>query len=112
MRATSNSWQLSFRVSQIPHSNLNSCEEMESDLEQATEQTQLLPRAANQRRASRIAQDEVLASHLSKEEQSLRGTPIGERLPYNDYATIDWLRDLVRYLVSIANSHTHILISY
>ncbi|KAK0115400.1 hypothetical protein ONS96_013856 [Cadophora gregata f. sp. sojae] len=31
-----------------------------------------------------------------KHEQELAGTAIGERLPYNDYTTIDWLHDLIK----------------
>ncbi len=38
----------------------------------------------------------VMSSAISKEEQALGGMAIGERLPYNDYTTIDWLHDLVR----------------
>jgi chloride channel 3/4/5 len=37
----------------------------------------------------------IISSHLPKEEQLLVHTAIGERLPYNDYTTIDWLHDLV-----------------
>ena len=37
----------------------------------------------------------VVSSAVSKEEQALGATAIGERLPYNDYTTIDWLHDLV-----------------
>jgi chloride channel 3/4/5 len=37
----------------------------------------------------------ILSSAVSKAEQALSGTAIGERLPYNDYTTIDWLHDLV-----------------
>jgi len=37
----------------------------------------------------------IISSHVSKEERELAGTAVGERLPYNDYATIDWLHDLV-----------------
>jgi chloride channel 3/4/5 len=37
----------------------------------------------------------IVSSHVSKEEQELGGTAVGERLPYNDYTTIDWLHDLV-----------------
>lgn len=39
-----------------------------------------------------------LASAISKDEQALHLTSkaIGERLPYNDYTTIDWLHDLVK----------------
>lgn len=38
----------------------------------------------------------IISSQLSKEEQLLSDTAVGERLPYNDYTTIDWLHDLVR----------------
>ncbi len=37
----------------------------------------------------------IVSSAVTKEEQALGGTAIGERLPYNDYTTIDWLHDLV-----------------
>jgi chloride channel 3/4/5 len=37
-----------------------------------------------------------LSSHISKDERALHSTPLGERLPYNDYTTIDWLHDLVK----------------
>lgn len=49
---------------------------------------------------SRIQQQDeassYVASHVTKEEQALSGSTIGERLQYNDYTTIDWLHDLVR----------------
>ena len=69
--------------------------------ETADEQTQLLdPRVAElsgQERGNRRGEDatSITSSHLSKEEQALSATAIGERLPYNDYTTIDWLHDLV-----------------
>lgn len=72
---------------------------MSHDPEQATERSRLLLSVPNDRRLSAIQQDEdghsIFSSHLSKEEQALSSTPIGERLPYNDYTTIDWLHDLV-----------------
>ena len=37
----------------------------------------------------------IISSNLTKEEQHLAGSTVGERLPYNDYTTIDWLHDLV-----------------
>lgn len=68
---------------------------MPPDLE-ANEQSHLLPR---DRRVSLLQQGEdaesILGSHVSKEEQLLSDTAVGERLPYNDYTTIDWLHDLV-----------------
>jgi chloride channel 3/4/5 len=40
---------------------------------------------------------------VSKEELALGETAIGERLPYNDYTTIDWLHDMVRILFYIGS---------
>lgn len=73
---------------------------MASDLEHANERTRLLYHVANDRRLSAIQQDEdaqsIISTHISKAEQALSATPVGERLPYNDYTTIDWLHDLVK----------------
>jgi len=73
--------------------------EMPADLEHANERTQLLFHLANDPRLSAIQQDQdahsIISSHVSKAEQALSATPVGERLPYNDYTTIDWLHDLV-----------------
>jgi len=78
-----------------------------SQNEEATEHTHLLdPRIAQlsgrkSRRGSHRVDDlapdaaSIISSHVSKEEQELAGTAVGERLPYNDYTTIDWLHDLV-----------------
>ncbi|KAF2031989.1 chloride channel-like protein 3 [Setomelanomma holmii] len=38
----------------------------------------------------------IISSSVTKEEQHLAGSTVGERLPYNDYTTIDWLHDLVK----------------
>ena len=68
------------------------------DLEQSIERTALLHHVANDRRLSAIQRENdtpSILSQVSKEEQALSTTPIGERLPYNDYTTIDWLHDLV-----------------
>ncbi|KAL1847107.1 hypothetical protein Daus18300_014047 [Diaporthe australafricana] len=42
--------------------------------------------------------ESLLASSISKDEQALHASSkaLGERLPYNDYTTIDWLHDLVK----------------
>lgn len=70
--------------------------------EEANEHTHLLdPRVAElrNRKQSALSREEatsIISSHVSKEEQELAGTAVGERLPYNDYTTIDWLHDLVR----------------
>ena len=37
----------------------------------------------------------IVKSHVSVSEQKLADSAVGERLPYNDYTTIDWLHDLV-----------------
>ncbi|KAL2051760.1 hypothetical protein ABVK25_007916 [Lepraria finkii] len=73
---------------------------MPQDEEQATERAKLLYHAANDRRLSAVQQEEeaqsLIGSHVSKDELALHNSPVGERLPYNDYTTIDWLHDLVK----------------
>ncbi|TVY50090.1 H(+)/Cl(-) exchange transporter [Lachnellula occidentalis] len=75
--------------------------------EEANEHTQLLdPRVAElsgHRRGSTRSNavqledaSSIISSHLSKGERALAETAIGERLPYNDYTTIDWLHDLIK----------------
>lgn len=70
---------------------------MAGDQEHADERAPLLPRGS---RLTSTAHDteaaSIISSHISKEEQVLGETAVGERLPYNDYTTIDWLHDLVR----------------
>lgn len=55
--------------------------------------------AANRPSYKSFARDEeansIIKSHVTKEEQEMSASAIGERLPYNDYTTIDWLHDLV-----------------
>lgn len=84
------------------------------DVEQATERTHLLARLVQDRRLSAVQHEtdagSTISTHVSKEEQLLSTTSIGERLPYNDYTTIDWLHDLVsrlklRAVYSTANKH-------
>lgn len=74
---------------------------MGPNLEHNDETTRLL---ASDRRLNNLRREEdaesIISSHLSKEEQALSETAVGERLPYNDYTTIDWLHDLVRILNS------------
>ncbi|OCK80268.1 chloride channel-like protein 3 [Lepidopterella palustris CBS 459.81] len=73
---------------------------MAPDDEAATERTHLLYGVANDRRLSVLQQDEearsIIASAVTKNEQHMSGSTVGERLPYNDYTTIDWLHDLVK----------------
>lgn len=69
------------------------------DFQHATERTNLLFPLAHDRRLSEVQQEadaeSLISTHVSKEEQLLAATSVGERLPYNDYTTIDWLHDLV-----------------
>ena len=73
---------------------------MPQDEEQATERTKLLGHIAHDGRLNTLQQEEearsLIGSHVSKDEQALHNSLVGERLPYNDYTTIDWLHDLVR----------------
>lgn len=102
--ADQRAWKGGFYLQDVIHfiihrGNLVVAAGMPTDEEQANERTQLLLHVANDRRLSIIRQEDaysVLSSHLSKEERALSSTPVGERLPYNDYTTIDWLHDLVR----------------
>ena len=72
-----------------------------ADEEHANEHTHLLRagKRLNGGRLSIIQHEEdaesIIASHVSKEERMLADQAVGERLPYNDYTTIDWLHDLV-----------------
>jgi hypothetical protein len=79
---------------------------MPPDPEQATERTKLLYHVANDRRLSAVLQEDeaqsIIGSYVSKDEQALASAPVGERLPYNDYTTIDWLHDLVKFLDAVA----------
>lgn len=73
----------------------------ERDNEHVNEHSSLLPKPYARKRsrlqsiAAEIDGESIVSSHISKEEQALGETAIGERLPYNDYTTIDWLHDLV-----------------
>ncbi len=61
---------------------------------EVNEHTRLLQTDLGDRRLSHLSLEDVssfVASHVTKEEQALGGSTIGERLPYNDYTTIDWL---------------------
>lgn len=75
---------------------------MPVDEESATERTALLYQVANDYRISQLQheQDEetrsIISSVVTKDELQMGGSTVGERLPYNDYTTIDWLHDLVR----------------
>ncbi|KAF1951465.1 chloride channel-like protein 3 [Byssothecium circinans] len=75
---------------------------MPANDEEANERTALLHPISNDPRLSQLQHEHdeeiasVISSHVSKEEQDMAGSPVGERLPYNDYTTIDWLHDLVK----------------
>ena len=51
--------------------------------------------------------ESLLSSAVSKDERALlTATQVGERLPYNDYTTIDWLHDLVKDSVRHRRIHS------
>jgi len=61
---------------------------------EVNEHTRLLHTSLRDRRLSHQPLEDAssfVASHVTKEEQALGGSTIGERLKYNDYTTIDWL---------------------
>lgn len=80
------------------------------DIEHDTEHTHLLSYQAQDRRLSAVRRqadaESLVSTHISKEEQLLSTTSIGERLPYNDYTTIDWLHDLVKDSFRSRSIHT------
>jgi len=43
----------------------------------------------------------IISSMISKEEEALGNTAVGEILPYNDYSSIDFLHDVVFSPISI-----------
>ena len=63
------------------------------------ERSPLLQPRDDRRLSKLVRQDEeassMIKSHFSIEEQKLADNPVGERLPYNDYTTIDFMHDLV-----------------
>ncbi|XPS97967.1 hypothetical protein M3J09_007183 [Ascochyta lentis] len=71
---------------------------MPSDLEAAAEHTPLLhdPGLSQLQHEQDLETASTISTTLSKEEQQLPDSTVGERLPYNDYTTIDWLHDLVK----------------
>jgi chloride channel 3/4/5 len=72
-------------------------------MEGPTERTHLLPKSLG----ARLGDDLETRSHfsgVSKEEGALAATAVGERLPYSNYTTIDWLHDLVSFVHSHPSS--------
>lgn len=65
----------------------------EEAIRRGHERTALLRAHAGGRRGDEARS--IVSSAVSKDELALGGTAAGERLPYNDYTTIDWLHDLV-----------------
>lgn len=65
---------------------------MADSQKQMNERTQLL---RHSERGPADDAESIISSHVSRDEQMLGETAVGERLPYNDYTTIDWLHDLV-----------------
>ncbi|KAL1306923.1 hypothetical protein AAFC00_005566 [Neodothiora populina] len=65
------------------------------------ESSPLLPARQQDRRLSRLVQQDeeassMVKSHVTVDEQAMGESTVGERLQYNDYTTIDWLHDLVK----------------
>lgn len=64
------------------------------------ERSPLLGQNGDRRLNKLMQQDEeassIIKSHVTADEMKMGDTAIGERLPYNDYTTIDFLHDLVR----------------
>lgn len=80
---------------------------MALDEERATERSPLVLRNHDARLNALQHEDDaqsIILSHVSKDEQALSATPVGERLPYNDYTTIDWLHDLVRPALAVCEA--------
>jgi hypothetical protein len=69
----------------------------DTDTDTASPHSHLQDRRISSLRAHEhdIEADSIISSHVSKEEQALAETAVGERLGYNDYTTIDWVHDLV-----------------
>ncbi|MCJ1441209.1 MAG: hypothetical protein MMC23_001695 [Stictis urceolatum] len=69
------------------------------DVEQADEHTSLLQphdRRLGELQGQPEDAQSILSSHVSKDELAMGTSTVGERLPYSDYSTIDWLHDLVK----------------
>ena len=72
---------------------------MPQDPDVANEWTRLLYHITNERQLSQLQQQDeearsIISPAVTKDEQHMSGSTVGERLPYNDYTTIDWLHDL------------------
>ena len=67
--------------------------------EDASERSALLSQVASDRQvktAEDAAQKRRRRPQLSRDDRELGETTVGEILPYNDYATIDWMHDLAK----------------
>ena len=62
---------------------------------QSNEDTPLLSASPDRRRQDEEASS-ILQSCVTKDELLMSGNPVGERLPYSSYTTIDWLHDLIK----------------
>ena len=74
---------------------------MPQDPDAANDRTRLLYHVTNKRQLSQLQQQDdeawsTISVTVTKDEQHMSGSTVGERLSYNDYTTIDWLHDLVR----------------
>jgi chloride channel 3/4/5 len=60
-----------------------------------SETTALLAPVHARQRLDSDAESRSHVSRITREESALAATALGERLPYNNYTSIDWLHDLV-----------------
>lgn len=68
---------------------------------EVNERSPLLQADGDRRLSKLVQRDEdassMVKSHVTVEEAKMADTTVGERLPYNDYTTIDQLHDLVNH---------------
>ena len=71
---------------------------MESDAQYVCATNASLSNGTPQTRPSNVAarEDVEVGSFTGDPEATLKHDSTGERLPYNDYTTIDWMQELVR----------------
>ncbi|KAK7561730.1 hypothetical protein BKA81DRAFT_403448 [Phyllosticta paracitricarpa] len=81
-------------------------------MSQSTSAPTFFPPTANTRSLDEIRYHEpsesLASSAVTTEEQQLMSSSaVGERPPYNDYTTIDWLHDLVKESYRYRRLHSH-----
>jgi hypothetical protein len=86
-----------------------------AESEEPHERSRLLSTASivARRAVHDVERQPSISSIISKDEEALGNTAVGEILPYNDYSSIDFLHDLVhcsprRYFLTVDRSKTRI----